>query len=177
MSAENGFIVTVNEVNVAPILPVQTNRITVALTEIAVVNTATESNIHDALSYQLVSPPAGANIDVNNGIITWIPSLAQAPGTNVLTTVVTASNSKGTPSLTATNSFTVVVNTPQNTYTWTNTLGGDWRIASYWSPNGVPSNNDYVYIPNTRIRPHDLRGHFGGGVDVWRHLWQFRSHA
>jgi hypothetical protein len=31
-------------------------------------------------------------------------------------------------------------------YTWTNTAGGSWSIASNWSPNGVPGANDDVTI-------------------------------
>jgi hypothetical protein len=57
------------------------------------------------LSYQLVDAPAGASISAN-GVITWTPTEAQSPGTNVITTVV-ADNSA--PPLIATNHFTVVV--------------------------------------------------------------------
>ncbi len=58
------------------------------------------------LSYQLVAPsPSGAAIDAD-GIITWTPSEAQGPGTNVITTLVT---DNGTPPASATNSFTAVV--------------------------------------------------------------------
>ena len=60
----------------------------------------------DTLSYRLLSPPNGANIDPN-GVITWTPAQTESPGTNTITTVVTDS---GTPSLSDTNSFTVVVN-------------------------------------------------------------------
>ena len=51
-------------------------------------------------------PPPGAAIG-SNGEITWTPTEAQGPGTYTLTTVVTDS---GSPSLSATNSFTVTVN-------------------------------------------------------------------
>jgi hypothetical protein len=42
-----------------------------------------------------------------SGIITWTPTEAQGPSTNTFTTIVT---DNGTPPLSATNSFTVVVN-------------------------------------------------------------------
>ncbi len=59
------------------------------------------------LTYALVAPtPAGVGISTN-GIITWTPNGGQAPSTNTIATVVTDS---GTPNLSATNSFTVVVN-------------------------------------------------------------------
>ena len=41
-----------------------------------------------------------------NGVITWTPTEAQGPGTNVFETVVT---DNGVPALSATNSFTVTV--------------------------------------------------------------------
>jgi hypothetical protein len=58
------------------------------------------------LSYQLLNAPTGALIDTN-GVITWTPNEAQAPSTNVLTTVV---SDNGIPQSSTTNSFTVVVN-------------------------------------------------------------------
>ena len=60
----------------------------------------------NTLSYQLLNPPAGAAIG-SAGTITWTPTEAQGPATYTLTTVVT---DNGTPSLSATNSFTVTVN-------------------------------------------------------------------
>src|SRR5207244_4277575 len=59
----------------------------------------------NTLTYSLVNPPTGANIDTN-GLITWTPSEAQGPSTNTLTTVVT---DNGFPPLSATNNFKVVV--------------------------------------------------------------------
>ncbi|GEM_PF-4906808 len=64
------------------------------------------TNAPKHLTYALVNPPAGAAIDAN-GVITWTPSEAQGPSTNVITTVVT---DNGNPALFTTNSFTVTVN-------------------------------------------------------------------
>ncbi|PYL00358.1 MAG: hypothetical protein DME19_05355 [Verrucomicrobia bacterium] len=50
--------------------------------------------------------PAGAAIVPTNGLFTWKPTRAQAPGTNLITVRVT---DDGTPSLSATQSFTVIV--------------------------------------------------------------------
>jgi len=50
--------------------------------------------------------PAGASIDPTNGLFTWKPTRAQAPGTNVITVRVI---DDGTPPLSATQSFTVIV--------------------------------------------------------------------
>ena len=67
------------------------------------------------LSYQLTGP-SGAAID-GNGLITWTPSVAQVPSTNVFTTVVTDLNpwAVNSQQLSATNSFTVIV---QATHNW-----------------------------------------------------------
>ncbi len=103
LSATNSFVVTVTEVNVAPVLPAQTNRTVTELTLLAVTNTAADSDLPaSVLSYQLLNAPVGAVVDAN-GVITWTPTEAQGPGTNTLTTVV----SDG--SVSVTNSFQVVV--------------------------------------------------------------------
>ena len=110
-SATNTFTVIVNEVNVAPVLPVIGTQTVNELTLLTVTNTATESNIHSTLGYSLINPPIGMAIDAN-GIITWTPQQSQSPSTNLITTIVTNSNPYDlvNPHLSATNSFTVVVN-------------------------------------------------------------------
>jgi hypothetical protein len=88
-------------------LPTQADRQIIELTTVTVTNTAVNSNIPiNLLAYQLLNAPIGAVIDTN-GVISWTPSGAQAPSTNVITTTVSA---KGVPGLNATNSFTVVAN-------------------------------------------------------------------
>ena len=110
LSVTNSFTVVVQEVNVAPVLPVIANQTVNELTLLTVTNTASETNIHATLGYTLVNPPAGASINTN-GIITWTPSQTQSPSTNTLTTVVTNTDPYDlvNPHLSATNSFTVVV--------------------------------------------------------------------
>src|SRR5256884_5512235 len=51
--------------------------------------------------------PTGVNLDSSSGVFTWTPSNAQSPSTNVITIQV-ADN--GTPSFSATQSFTIFVN-------------------------------------------------------------------
>ena len=107
ISATNSFVVTVNEVNSAPVLPVQGNLTLDDLTALTVTNTATDSDIPaNNLSYALLAAPSGSSIDTN-GIITWTPLSAQGNSTNLFTTVVT---DDGLPPLSATNSFLVFVN-------------------------------------------------------------------
>ncbi|MFO1477568.1 MAG: hypothetical protein U1F98_13070 [Verrucomicrobiota bacterium] len=106
LSATNSFQVTVNEVNAAPVLPVQTSRAITELTLLTVTNTATDADLPaNTLSYQLVNPPSGALIDAS-GVITWTPTEAQGPGVYTTTTIAT---DNGTPALSATNSFQVTV--------------------------------------------------------------------
>jgi hypothetical protein len=112
LMATNSFTVVVNEVNMAPVLPVQGNTNVNELATLVVANAAVETNIHSVtIGYGLVNPPAGATID-SNGIITWTPAQTQSPGTNALVTIVTNSNPYDltNPQLVATNSFLVIVN-------------------------------------------------------------------
>jgi hypothetical protein len=111
LTATNSFMVVVKEVNVAPVLPVIAQTNVSELTLLTVTNSATNANIHSTnASYTLISPPAGMVVSAS-GIITWTPSQAQSPSTNVITTIVTNSNPYDlvNPHLTATNSFTVIV--------------------------------------------------------------------
>ncbi|MGD0208838.1 MAG: hypothetical protein ABSC89_14655, partial [Verrucomicrobiota bacterium] len=108
LTATNSFtvVVTVSVVNSPPWLPTQTNQVVNEQTTLVVTNTGMDSNIPaNALAYALQAAPAGAAIDAN-GIITWTPTQAQSPGTNTITTVVT---DNGSPPMSATNSFTVIV--------------------------------------------------------------------
>jgi hypothetical protein len=79
------------------------------LTTLVVTNTATDTDIPaQTLTYTLTSTVAGTNQPVinSNGIITWTPDLSQAGTSSVFTTIVT---DDGTPAMSATNSFTVMV--------------------------------------------------------------------
>jgi hypothetical protein len=111
LTATNSFIVVVQEVNMAPVLGVISNQTVNELTLLSVTNSASEPNIHSVtIGYGLMNAPAGMTINTN-GVITWIPTPNQSPSTNIVTTVVTNSNPYDAlnPQLTATNSFTVVV--------------------------------------------------------------------
>jgi hypothetical protein len=116
LSATNSFTVEVNEVNIAPVLPTIPTQIVVEGAQLTVTNTATEANKNSTVSYQLAKAPAGVEIDTN-GIITWKPLPAQSPSTNVITTLASNFNpyDPASPSLSATNSFTVIVQSPNVT--------------------------------------------------------------
>ena len=115
LSATNQFTVIVREVNEAPTLPSQANRTLSGLESLVVTNTASDTDVPaNSIAYQLVNAPAGAIIS-GNGVITWTPIAAQVPSTNIFTTIATDSNpSAAPPNLSATNTFTVVVNAIHN---------------------------------------------------------------
>ncbi|HRT57530.1 MAG TPA: putative Ig domain-containing protein, partial [Candidatus Paceibacterota bacterium] len=90
----------------APVLPGQADVTVAELETLVVTNTASDADLPaNGLTYSLVNAPAGASIDAQ-GVITWTPTEEQGPSTNLLVTVVT---DDGTPALSATNSFVVVV--------------------------------------------------------------------
>jgi hypothetical protein len=98
--------------NPPPVLPVQTNLTVNPLIPFAVTNTATDAATPaPVLTYALTTTVALSTnnpvINPTNGIITWTPDLAQTGTSNIFTTIVTAS---GSPSLSATNTFAVIVN-------------------------------------------------------------------
>jgi hypothetical protein len=100
------FVSSPPATNTAPVLPAQINRTLLELTALTVTNTAMDTDLPaNILSYTLLNPPAGASVNTN-GVITWIPAEAQGPLTCVIAMVVT---DNGVPALSATNSFTVVV--------------------------------------------------------------------
>jgi hypothetical protein len=106
LSATNSFTVSVLVRHDGPVLPLLTNRHLNELTAVVVTNTATDCDVPVVhLKYALMSPPDGASID-KDGIITWTPSEAQGPSTNVITTVVV---DDAMPPKSAANSFTIIV--------------------------------------------------------------------
>ena len=79
MSAANSFTVIVNEVNIAPVLPPQSNRTITGLDTLVVTNTATDADIPtNTLTYSLAVAPTNAVVDTN-GVITWTPALLRSP--------------------------------------------------------------------------------------------------
>jgi hypothetical protein len=121
LTATNSFIITVSALHNGPVLGSLPNVMVNALSLLTVTNAALDNDIPLLpLSYTLINPPTGVVIS-GAGVISWTPSGAQAPSTNVITTVV----SDG--SLSATNRFTVTVNA----------VGNGFRIISVTTSNGV----------------------------------------
>ncbi len=92
--------------NTPPLLGGQNNQTIGELTTLTVNNLAADADVPaQTLTYTLLGAPSGAGI--TNGVITWTPTEAQGPGTYTITTWVT---DNGSPALSDTNSFRVVVN-------------------------------------------------------------------
>jgi len=62
-----------------------------------------------SLSFSLLDPPTGAAVGTSSGVFSWRPGLAQAGTSNTMRVVVTDS---GSPALSATQAFSVVVSIP-----------------------------------------------------------------
>src|SRR5205823_617779 len=100
-------VVTVNKVNSAPRLTVPTSQTISEFTSLVVTNTAIDDDIPaDTLTFGLVSAPTGVLLDSDDRVLTWTPTEAQAPSSNLITVRVT---DNGAPPISATHSFIVVV--------------------------------------------------------------------
>src|SRR5207249_2162316 len=108
LSATNSFRVIVTAANTVPVLNVPSNKtIREILDTLVVTNTATDADVPaNTLTFALVSAPVGVNLNPNTGVLSWTPTEAQGPSTNVITVKV---SDNGSPSLSATNSFQVIV--------------------------------------------------------------------
>jgi carbonic anhydrase/acetyltransferase-like protein (isoleucine patch superfamily) len=103
----NGEIAAMQSANVAPTLAAISNRTIGAGQMLVVTNSASDPDQPwQTLAFSLPAAPSGMMIDANSGGISWRPTVAQANTTNSVTVKV-ADN--GTPSLSATQNFSVVV--------------------------------------------------------------------
>ncbi len=165
----NTFTIIVLGTNIPPTLPNQPSQVVIVPNgTLVVTNTGTNPNLpnYPLVRYTLINPPVGAAID-SNGIITWAPTLADVGSTFVFTTVVTDTNpwAVNATSLSATNSFNVVVETgilpgqPQ-----TNTVPGG---GLNWLAVPVPANanvatNTLLFatnLPRDSLVQHQFAAH------------------
>lgn len=87
---EEEITVTVNEVNVAPVLGAIGNKSVDEETELTFTATATDQDLPaNTLTFSLLDAPAGASINSSTGVFTWIPTEAQGPGSYTFTVRVT----------------------------------------------------------------------------------------
>src|SRR2546426_12358026 len=84
----------------------------------------------NALTFSLVSAPTGVNLDPSTGVLTWTPTEAQGPSTNLITVKVT---DNGVPQSSDIKSFTVVV-TEANSAPRSEERRVGKECRSRWSP-------------------------------------------
>jgi GH43 family beta-xylosidase len=73
---------------------------------LAITNSAVDLDSDQSLTFMLLSAPAGAWLNSTNGVFSWRPEVTQAVTTNLVTFTVA---DDGSPSLTATQRFTITV--------------------------------------------------------------------
>jgi O-glycosyl hydrolase len=112
---------------------------------LVVTNAATDPDVPmQALSYQLVQGPSNSSLNVSNGVLTWRPTVAQAGSTNL---IQVSAKDNGSPSLSSTNSFTVVV-APLNPPIVTSGSAGPGQISLTISGDKGP---DYTVQSSTNL--------------------------
>ena len=95
-------------VNTAPVLPAIASRTNNVGVSLLITNTATDADTPaQILTYSLPTSPTNAAIGASSGILNWRPLITQANSTNSFSVVVT---DNGSPNLSATQSFNVIVN-------------------------------------------------------------------
>ncbi len=78
------------------------------------------------LSFSLLDAPTNATLDANSGVFAWRPLVTQANTTNLVTIEV---SDNGTPSLSATQSFNVMVNLLTQPGVTSSTVGGQLHLT------------------------------------------------
>jgi hypothetical protein len=93
--------------NTPPALAAITHRTLGVGVTLTITNSATDGDVPaQTLTFSLLTSPTNALINTNSGVITWRPLVTQANTTNPFTVIVADS---GTPSLSATQSFSATV--------------------------------------------------------------------
>jgi hypothetical protein len=121
--------------NTAPSLALITNRVVTLGQTLSFTASATDTDLPpQTLTFSLSNAPAGAQIGSSSGAFTWTPSAA--PATDTIGVVVT---DNGTPNLSASRSFTVVVapqpviggifiNATQFVFNWSSFVGQKFQV-------------------------------------------------
>ena len=107
LAATNTFLLVVEEVNEPPILDAVADRTVHAEGTVTLTLAAGDPDEPtNTLSFALVEGPAGANVQSETGQFSWRPTQAEIGTTNQVRASV---HDDGTPSLSATNSFRLIV--------------------------------------------------------------------
>jgi hypothetical protein len=109
LNAAETITITVNEVNVAPVLGAIGNKTVNEGSLLTFTASATDSDVPaNSLTYSLdPGAPAGASINPTTGVFSWTPTEAQGPGSPSVTIRVT---DNGVPALNAAETITITVN-------------------------------------------------------------------
>jgi hypothetical protein len=106
----NSSQVSATPANHPPALAAISSQTILAGQTLVVSNSASDADVPpQLLAYSLPGSPSGLAIDTHSGVLTWRPAIAQSPSTQSVVVVVSDS---GTPSLSATQSFSVTVLQP-----------------------------------------------------------------
>jgi subtilisin-like proprotein convertase family protein len=126
LATTNQFYCIVQEINTPPILAAISNWTVNAETQMVVTPAASDEDIPtNRLAFELLTPLPSAAFDPNTGALTWTPA---APITNTTYTVSIAVRDDGIPSLSATQTFDILV-LAKPTLTTTVTGGGTLVIT------------------------------------------------
>lgn len=126
LNAQRNFTVTVNEVNVAPVLAPIGNKSVVEGSLLTFTATTTDADRpNQTLTYSLDSgAPSGATINANSGVFTWTPNPSQGPASHPITVRVT---DNGTPPMNDSETITVNVTETSTSVEMIN-ITGNWRF-------------------------------------------------
>lgn len=106
------LVTTTNAPNTPPELAAINNQTLVAGATLTFTNSASDSDVPtQTLTYSLLGNPGGATLTPDTGIFNWRPSIAQGDSSNDMKIVVTDT---GSPLLSTTQAFSVLVNMPVN---------------------------------------------------------------
>jgi glucuronoarabinoxylan endo-1,4-beta-xylanase len=133
--------------NSPPTLASVSNQVINAGVTLSVTNLATDPDVPpQSLTFRLVSGPTNATFTTNatNAIFTWRPLVSQANSTNPVSVSV---SDNGSPTLSATNNFTVTVNPLTNPVFGSMTFS--WGQLSLMA--GGPQGPDYTVLTSTNL--------------------------
>jgi hypothetical protein len=166
LSATNSFIVQVLSPP-PPVLTVPPTQAIYAGQTLVVTNYATNSVFPSCtFTFGIVSAPAGVSINPTSGVLTWTPTVAQAPNIYSIAVKVTDNNS---PPLGATNSFLVLVSqTPPPVLTVPPTqiiYAGQTLVVTNYATNSILTNCTFTFA--TLSAPADVSINPTNGVLTW----------
>jgi hypothetical protein len=105
-SVTNSFTVAVLESNVPPVLAPIPDLSAIQDVPLLYTNSATDADLPtNHLTFDLISSPPGMTVDATTGVLSWTPSAAHVPSTNLVTLRVT---DNGQPARNDVKSFSLV---------------------------------------------------------------------